>query len=36
MTPNVKCTVEQRSQTFYESHIAYQLTLIHFTCNSSL
>ena len=35
MTANVKCTVEQRSQTFYESHTAHQLTLIHITCNSS-
>jgi len=35
MTANVKCTVEQRSQAFYETHIAYHLALIHSTCSSS-
>ena len=36
MTAYVKCTVEKSSQTFYETHIAYQLALIHFTCKSNL
>ena len=36
MVENVKCTVEQRSQTFYEIHIAYRLALIYSTCSSSL
>jgi len=35
MTTNI--IAEQRSQTFYETHIAYQLALIHyFTCSSKL
>jgi len=35
MTANV--IAEQRSQTFYETHIAYRLALIHyFTCSSRL
>jgi len=37
MTANVKCTVEQRSQTVYETYVAYhQLVLIYCTCSSSL
>jgi len=28
MTANVKCILEQRSQTFYEPHIAYRLAMI--------
>jgi len=36
MTANVMCTVEQRSQTFYETHIAHRLALIQSTCSSSL
>jgi len=36
MTTNVEYTVEHRSQTFYETHIAHRPALIHFTCSSSL
>jgi len=37
MTANATCIVEQRSQTFYETYIAYRLALIHYsTCSSSL
>jgi len=36
MIADVKRTVEQRSETFYETHIADRLALIHSTCNSSL
>jgi len=36
MTANVTCTVEQRSQTFYETHIANRLAVIHPTYSSSL
>jgi len=35
-TANIKCTAEWRSQTFYETHILYQLALIHFAYSSSL
>jgi len=41
MTANVKCIVEQKIQTFYETHIACWLAMIHFylqfrpTCNLS-
>jgi len=35
MTANI--IVEQRSQTFYETHIAHRLALIHYcTCSSRL
>jgi len=34
-TANIECTIEQRSQIFHETHIAYRLILIHFTCSSS-
>jgi len=34
MSANVKCTAEQRSQT-YKIHIAYRLPLINSTCSSS-
>jgi len=30
MAATVTCTVEQRSQTFHETGIAYRLALIHF------
>jgi len=32
MTANVKRRAELRSQSFYETHIAYRLTLIHSAC----
>jgi len=31
MTADVQCTVEQRSQTFQQSQIAYVLTMLSFT-----
>jgi len=36
MTADVKCTDEQRNQTFCDTHIAYRLALIHSTCSSNL
>jgi len=36
VTANVKYTIEQSSQTLYETHIAYRPALIHFTCSPSL
>ena len=35
-TASIKCTIEQTSQIFYKTHIAYLLVLIHFACCSSL
>jgi len=36
MTANVMSTIEQRSQTFHESHIAYRLVLIHLQFKSTI
>jgi len=36
MTANVKFTIEQWSQIFYETHVAYRLAVIHSACSSSL
>jgi len=36
VTANVKYTVAQRSQTFYETHIVYLLTLFCSACSSRL
>jgi len=36
MTADVKCTDEQRNQTFCDTHIAYRLALIRSTCTSNL
>jgi len=36
ITANVKSIVEELNKTFYETHIAYRLAMIHFICSPSL